>query len=326
MPIPADLQPVPAPISARAADFSRDAEAEASSKGGSDWLPFLVLLRPQQWTKNLFCFAGLIFGGRALDLSWGLAAITTFCAFCGVSSCVYIFNDYLDRHNDAAHPRKRKRPLASGAVSVGGAATLATLSLLVAIGFGLAAGETVLRMLAIYFVLNLAYTLWLKHIVLLDVMIISVGFMLRIFAGNEAVQVPTSAWMVTCMLFLALFLGFAKRRAEMRSLEDACAKSRAVLQNYSVALLDRYCTICSTLAIACYALFTMSPTHQHSLVITCPAVIFGLFRYLHLMEQKSSGEAPDAVILTDMPLQAAGAVWLGLCVAVLYFGLDINIQ
>lgn len=289
-------------------------------------LHLLMLLRPQQWTKNLFCLAGLIFGGRALDLTWGLSALMTFCAFCGVSSGVYVFNDYLDRHRDARHPRKRMRPIASGAVKPGAAAALAAVALAVGIGFGTAVGGAVLPLLAIYFCVNLAYTIALKHVVLIDVMIIAIGFMLRIFAGNEAVQVPTSAWMITCMLFLALFLGFSKRRAEMRIQKDDSAQSRDVLQAYSIPLLDRYCTVCTTLAIACYALFTMSPGHDHSLIVTCPPVIFGLFRYMHLMDQAGSGEAPDAVLLSDLPLQAAGAVWLGLCVSVLYFGLNVNVQ
>lgn len=284
------------------------------------------LLRPRQWTKNLFVFAGAVFGSRALDPHWLAQALLAFAAFCGISSAVYVINDFFDRKSDRQHPMKRYRPLACGAVSPGAGLALACGAAVAAFALGALCGRPVVLLLAAYLVMMLAYTAWLKHRVIVDVMVIAAGFIMRIVAGTEAVQVPASSWIVLCTFFLALFLGFGKRRAEMNTLHHHAANTRSVLGFYSVPMLDRFCNISGTLAIATYALFTLSPGHNPTMLLTTPFVVLGLFRYLYLVEQRGDGEAPETILFRDRGIQFAAVGWSLLCVAILYYGLKLNFQ
>ncbi len=283
------------------------------------------LMRPHQWTKNAVCFAGLFFAGKALNPASAAEAATGCAAFCFASSFVYAINDIFDREKDRLHPVKKLRPIPSGRMGVQEACAVATACLLAAFLFASFLGLSVVSLLVGYVALNLSYTLSLKNIVLVDVMAIACGFIVRILVGTEAVHVSPSAWILLCTFFLALFLGFGKRRAELQHLQDKPCQSRRVLSQYSVAILDRYCNIFATLSIAAYALFTVTARPDHALLITCPPVVFGLLRYLFLIEGRDAGESPDMILLQDKPLQFAILLWAGFTLLALYSGLRLPI-
>jgi len=269
----------------------------------------IALMRPHQWLKNVFVFAGLVF-----SQSWGNDLIVhkillAFAAFCSLSSMVYIINDWHDRASDALHPKKRKRPLASGAVS--GNAALLLAALLLFVGIGLAAdNNTLLALLLVYVVQNLAYSWRLKHIPVVDVSIIASGFMLRLLAGTWAVGIPPSRWLLLTGLFIALFLGFSKRKAE--SFHEV-ANQRAVMEHYSPSLLDNFMSVTMTATIITYSLFATSPEaqfqHGERLVYSVPVVIFGLLRYTYQVH-KGHGEDVTRDLMRDPWILLALAIWL----------------
>jgi 4-hydroxybenzoate polyprenyltransferase len=277
-------------------------------------LELLKLLRPYQWTKNGFVFIGLVFGNIAGD--WGLVTSVLYAAagFCLVSSCVYVLNDILDRESDRAHPQKRKRPLASGTVSLGQALVLAIACGVLGLALGAAASPQVVGILLAYMLLNLAYSAGLKNVAILDVFIIAAGFMLRIYAGTWGVGIAPSNWLLLCGLMLTLFLGFAKRRAELK-VSEGNAETRAVLQDYSPALLDTMIAVCAAGVIVSYSLYTVSPDTidlhgTDKLIYTVPLVLYGIFRYIFRLHRHGGGEDPAWSLLTDRHLVAAGAAWL----------------
>lgn len=269
----------------------------------------IALMRPHQWLKNVFVFAGLVF-----SQTWGNGPLLqriliAFAAFCCISSLVYILNDWRDRASDALHPTKRQRPLASGAVSVPAALGLAALLLIA--GIWLAAGNrTLLLLLGIYVALNLAYSWRLKHVPVVDVSIIATGFMLRLLAGTLAVGIPPSRWLLLTGLFIALFLGFSKRKAETF---HAAEQQRAVLEHYPSALLDTFMAVTMTATISTYSLYATSPEaqlqHGERLVYTVPVVIFGLLRYAYQVH-KGHGEDVSRDLLRDPWILMALVVWL----------------
>lgn len=270
---------------------------------------FVRLMRPHQWLKNGFVFAGLMF-----SQSWGdgpLVAriLLTFAAFCCVSSAVYILNDWRDRASDALHPTKFKRPLASGSVSVPLALSLAG-GLFITGGLLAANNRVLMLLLGIYVVLNLAYSWGLKHVPVVDVSIIATGFMLRLLAGTLAVGIPPSRWLLLTGLFIALFLGFSKRKAE--SFHDA-DRQRAVMEGYPTSLLDTYMATTMTATILTYSLYATSPEsqiqHGERLVYTVPVVIFGLLRYAFQVHQ-GRGEDVSRDLLRDPWIMLALLVWL----------------
>ena len=272
-------------------------------------LSLVRLMRPHQWLKNVFVFAGLMF-----SQSWGdgpLVAriLLTFAAFCCISSAVYILNDWRDRASDALHPIKFKRPLASGAVSVPMALSLAGV-LFIAGGLLAANNRVLLLLLGIYVVLNLAYSWGLKHVPVVDVSIIATGFMLRLLAGTLAVGIPPSRWLLLTGLFIALFLGFSKRKAE--SFHDA-ERQRAVMEGYPSSLLDTFMATTMTATILTYSLYATSPEsqmqHGERLVYTVPVVIFGLLRYTYQVHQ-GLGEDVSRDLLRDHWIMLALVAWL----------------
>ncbi len=286
----------------------------------------LRLLRPHHWTKNLFCFAGVFFAQEAGGLYPLGRAILTFLAFCCVSSAIYVINDILDRKRDLSHPVKRHRPIASGAIQPSVAVFIALIGLGLGVSFGGMVGPSVVLILAMYSVLNLGYSMGLKDIVVLDVLLISAGFILRIFAGTAAIDASPTGWLLLCTFFLAIFLGFGKRRAELRASQDQSMVSRKVLGDYSVVMLDRFCSISATLAISAYALYTMlSPHYDKSLLVTVPPVTYGLFRYIYLVEKRELGETPEEILLKDRHLQLTVLIWMVFCIAVLYWGVSFPI-
>lgn len=267
------------------------------------------LMRPHQWLKNVFVFAGLVFSQTWTNGPLVQRILLAFAAFCCASSLVYILNDWRDRQSDALHPVKRKRPLASGAVSPMQAWGLAGLLLL--LGFGLASGNRLLLLiLGIYIALNLAYSWKLKHIPVVDVSIIASGFMFRLLAGTLAVGIPPSRWLLLTGLFLALFLGFSKRKAE--TFHDT-ASQRAVMAHYPSSLLDSFMAITMTSTLLTYSLYATSfeaqAQHGERLIFTVPVVVFGLLRYTYQVHQ-GRGEDLARELLHDRWIVLALLAWV----------------
>ena len=281
----------------------------------------LKLLRPYQWTKNGFVFIGLVFGHVAGDSGLVISVLYAAAGFCLVSSCVYIINDIFDRESDRAHPGKRKRPLAGGTVSLPEALALALACGAAGLALGAAASAAVTGILLAYLLLNLAYSAGLKNVAILDVFIIAAGFMLRIYAGTWGVGIAPSHWLLLCGLMLTIFLGFAKRRAELKSGEGN-GEARAVLQDYSAALLDTMIAVCAAGVIVSYSLYTVSPDTialhgTDKLIYTVPLVLYGVFRYIYRLHRRGAGEDPAWSLLTDPHLLAAGGLWLLATIALL---------
>jgi decaprenyl-phosphate phosphoribosyltransferase len=267
------------------------------------------LMRPHQWLKNVFVFAGLLFGQAWHNGPLVERVFWAFLAFCCASSLVYILNDWRDRAADALHPVKRQRPLASGAVTPQGALVLA--GLLAGLALALAWGQTaLLLLLGLYILLNLAYSWGLKHVPVVDVSIIASGFMLRLLAGTLAVGIPPSRWLLLTGLFIALFLGFSKRKAETFHEPD---QQRAVLEHYPPALLDTYMAATMTATVITYGLYATSAEalqqHGGRLIYTVPVVVFGLLRYTYQVH-RGRGEDVSRDLLRDPWIVAAGIAWL----------------
>jgi 4-hydroxybenzoate polyprenyltransferase len=285
--------------------------AEKSS-GAAAWAR---LARPHQWVKNGFVFVGLLFGHAWNDRLLVGQVLMVFAAFCLVSSAVYVFNDIRDREADRRHPRKRQRPVASGAIRPGAAAAVGLV--LGAAGLALAAwvSAAAAAILAAYVALNAAYTLGLKHVPILDVFLIAGGFMLRILAGTTGVGIPPSQWLLLCGLMVTVFLGFAKRRAELLALEEGSAGHRPVLDEYSPAALDGMMAISASGVIVTYSLYTVSPdtVRLHGtdqLILTLPFVLYGIFRYVYRLHRRGGGGDPAWDLLHDPHLLAAVLGWL----------------
>lgn len=272
-------------------------------------------MRPREWVKNVFVLAALVFTKRIFDPSDLLQGGLAFACFCLISGAAYLFNDIRDRENDHQHPLKRHRPIASGALRVSVAALAAVLLALTALIGGFYVHPHFGIVLLIYAVLNIAYTLYLKHIVILDVMIIAAGFLLRAIGGAVAIQVAISSWFILCTMLLALFLGFAKRRHELALLEGEASTHRRILAEYSPQFLDQIIAIVTAGALVSYALYTMSPEVIEKLGtkylnLTIPFVIYGMLRYLYLIYKKDGGGNPTSTVLGDIPLLIACALWL----------------
>jgi len=290
------------------------------------------LMRPHQWLKNGFVLVGLLFGHAWNDPARVTQALLAFAAFCLLASAVYVMNDLVDRQQDRRHPHKRRRPLASGAVGV--PAALALMTACYAGGFALVwlSDSRAPWLFLLYVALNVAYTLRLKHVVILDVFIIAAGFMLRLLVGTLGIGIPPSQWLLLCGLMLTLFLGFAKRRAELAApgisgtpgdeAENAASSHRRVLEHYSPALLDQLMTIAAAGTIVSYSLYTVSPETvalhgTTNLIYTVPFVIYGMFRYLFLLHLRGGGGDPAQQLLGDPHLLAALTGWLLLVLAIL---------
>jgi UbiA prenyltransferase family protein len=292
--------------------------------------PYLRLMRPHQWIKNAFVLVGLVFGHGWSDPALIGRGLAVFAAFCLASSAVYVGNDIMDREADRAHPGKRSRPIASGAVGVAAAwllcNALATLALVIAGWISPAA----LAIAACYLVLNAAYSAGLKHVAILDVVLIAAGFMLRILAGTSGIGIEPSKWLLFVGLMLTLFLGFSKRRAELGALESPAPEAggapgvaqRPVLASYSTSMLDRMVATTAAGAAVGYALYTVDPDTillhgTNGLILTLPFVIYGLFRYLFLVHRRGGGADPAWELLHDPHLVAATAAWFAVTCAVL---------
>lgn len=273
----------------------------------------IKLMRPKQWIKNAFVLAPLAFSGSFRNLDAVTHAFEAMVLFCIASSATYIVNDMHDIEHDRRHPTKsRTRPLASGLISVR-SATLLLLCLYALLICGWFIAPKVVLVIAAYVALNLAYTFVLKHQPVVDIFTIAIGFVLRVYAGAMALDVPVSSWMFITTLCLALYLAAVKRRQE---LSQNGSESRGVLKKYSVALIDRYAEMSATGALLFYSMFVMSSRPE--LVITVPLVLFGLFRYWFVVEALDGGESPTDALLADWPLLLTVVLWVGLCGWVLW--------
>jgi 4-hydroxybenzoate polyprenyltransferase len=280
------------------------------------------LLRPHQWVKNGFVFIGLLFGHAWHDPAKVGMALAAFAAFCLLASAVYVMNDLADREQDRLHPDKRHRPLASGTVSTQAAIALG----LACLGGGLALAFTLAGsapwIFVAYVLLNAAYSAGLKHVVILDVFLVAAGFMLRLLAGTVGIGIAPSQWLLLCGLMLTLFLGFAKRRAELATLLEDSSGHRRVLQHYSTTMLDQFLTLTAAGTVVTYSLYTVSAetVAQHgttNLMLTVPFVLYGMLRYLYRLHRRGGGGDPARELFADGHLLAVVAGWLATVLAVL---------
>jgi 4-hydroxybenzoate polyprenyltransferase len=287
-------------------------------------LDLAISARPRQWSKNLVCFAALVFADRLTVSECVLRAALGFLSFCLASSAVYVYNDIRDRDQDQVHPVKRHRPIAAGRLGI--RAALVEAVVLVSASAALAA---ILQprfgvVLASYLILSFLYSGGLKHLVILDVVTIALGFVLRVQAGIEAIAAPQSAWVLLCMFFMALFLGFGKRHGEITALNGTDGKhQRPVLQSYSISYLNILLGLSATTALVCYSLYTVTVQANQTFLLTILPVTFGIGRYLLLIVIRTEGEDPEEMLTRDMPLVLTVLIWALLCVAILYFDLQI---
>ncbi|MDR3390305.1 MAG: decaprenyl-phosphate phosphoribosyltransferase [Sulfuriferula sp.] len=272
------------------------------------------LMRPHQWLKNSFVFTGLLFGHAWHDGHLVLQVVLAALAFSLMSSAVYIINDMVDCEQDRQHPEKCLRPLAANLLGMRTAGIFAGVLVLIALSLAGWVAGTVLAIVAVYAAMNLAYSLRLKHVVILDVFIIAAGFMLRILAGTLGVGIPPSQWLLLCGLMVTLFLGFAKRRAEIIELAETKTAHRKVLAHYSPVLLDKMIGITASGVIMSYSLYTMSPdtvrTHgTANLIYTVPFVMYGVFRYIYLLHQQRGGGDPSRDVVRDPHMLLSVLAW-----------------
>lgn len=279
------------------------------------------LARPRQWTKNLVVFAGLLFSANLFQADLVLRTVQAFLVFCLAASGVYIFNDIYDRESDRHHPMKSQRPLAANLIPVETASLTAALALALALGWAFWLARDFGFAVLAYILLNLAYTLGLKRVVILDVFIISSGFVLRAVSGALVIAVTISPWLLVVASLLSLFLGFAKRRHELVSLGNAATQHRPALEEYSVLLLDHYLNVLAAATIIAYSLyaFTSSTAQQvHNLMLTVPFVFYGVLRYLFLVVQRGQGGSPELILLKDAPLLATVLLWAATAAFILH--------
>jgi 4-hydroxybenzoate polyprenyltransferase len=282
----------------------------------------LKAMRLRQWTKNSFVFFALIFDKQLFHPDAFLKTLEGFFLFCLISSAVYLFNDIADVEADRQHPEKKHRPLASGKLPVSVAVTSAVILAIVSVSLGYLLAPTFALIVAIYFAVNLLYSNWLKHIPILDVLIVSSGFVLRVGAGVTLITVERfSPWLYMITVLFSLYIGFGKRRAEMTLLSQGATSHRKVLDGYTIPLLDQYITIVSGMTIIAYSLYTFSAPNlpdNNSMMLTIPFVVYGIFRYLQLIHTGHAAGAPDEVALKDRPLQVTVLLW-GLAVVAVFY-------
>ena len=283
----------------------------------------LKSLRPQQWIKNFFIFAAIIFSRNIFNMPLLLKAVIAFIAFCVLSSSLYILNDLKDLEEDKHHPIKSKRPLASGRLKKSHA--ILSFVILSSLGFILAVtlNRNFFIIALVYFILQIAYSFRLKHVVILDVFVIAAGFLIRVVAGGLAIEVSLSSWLLICTSLLALFLALGKRRHELVLLEEEASDHRPILEEYNPYFLDQLIAVVTASIVIAYCLYTVDAKTvakfgTTNLLYTVPFVFYGIFRYLYLIHQKSKGGSPETLILKDKPLLIDIFLWIASAVFILY--------
>lgn len=278
----------------------------------------LKTMRPKQWTKNLIIFAGLIFSQQAFVGGKFLTSLYAFFVFCTLSGAVYLINDLADINKDRAHPEKKKRPLASGELSIPAAVSGAAAATLLSL-----AGAFILQrefgyIALLYFLTTLSYTFKLKNIVIIDVIVIAIGFVFRALAGVVVISVSLSPWLLMCTFLLALFLALTKRRHELILLDTNAISHRRILDEYRPEMLEQMISVVTSSTVMAYSLYTFTSGHSVYLMATIPFVIYGIFRYQYLVHSKDIGGSPEAALLKDLPLVVNILLWVSSCLVILY--------
>ena len=281
-------------------------------------------MRPSQWIKNLFVFAPLIFAQKFFDFFLILKTIGAFLLFCILSSAIYILNDLLDIEEDKIHPRKSKRPIALCKISKNQAISIFIALSVVSLSLAFWLNKYFFIAALTYFILQLAYSIKLKRIVIVDVFIIAAGFVIRIVAGGIVIEVPISSWLLICTMLLALFLAMSKRRHELVILENMASNHRSSLKEYSSYLLDQMIAVVTASTLIAYCLYTISAEtvekfETKNLIFTVPFVLYGIFRYLYLIHHKEKGGSPESLVIKDKPLLIDILLWIGTILFILYF-------
>ena len=282
----------------------------------------LISMRPKQWLKNVLIFTALVFDEKLFDKQAFLATFSGFILFCLISSSVYLLNDITDVEADRQHPTKRNRPIASGELKISTARWAVILILLISIPLAYLLSPSFCLILLVYLVLNLSYSRWLKHVVIIDVFVLASFYVLRVVAGLTLIDVTRfSPWLYVVTTLLALYIGLGKRRAELTLLSDGAHTHRRVLDGYSLPLLDQYITIVSATTIVAYSLYTFSAPNlpsNHAMMLTIPFAIYGILRYLYLVQTNQGGGAPEEELFSDRPLQITILLWGSVVVLILY--------
>ncbi|MBL8077271.1 MAG: decaprenyl-phosphate phosphoribosyltransferase [Anaerolineales bacterium] len=285
-------------------------------------IALIKTMRPRQWTKNVFIFAAIVFDKQLFIVDSFLRTIAGAALFCLISSCVYIFNDIADVESDRKHPEKKNRPIAAGKLSVNAAWMAGIALVIITLGLAFLLANAFCAVLVVYFVLNMAYSKWLKHIPIVDVFVLAAGFVLRVHAGVTLIHVERfSPWLYVVMTLLSLFLGFGKRRAELSLLAQGAGSHRKVLEGYTLPLLDQFIMIVSGTTIIAYSLYTFSAPNvpkNDSMMLTIPFVVYAIFRYLYLIHVEQAGGSPEEILITDRPFQIAMGMWAVAVLAVFY--------
>src|SRR5262245_40581902 len=297
--------------------------ASRSAPGRPLAVNLLISARPGQWTKNLLVFAGVLFGKRLLEPDAVGASLLAFVVFCALSSVVYLINDIADRESDRNHPLKAQRPIASGALTVGAAAgAAASIGIAALLGAGLLGWPFTAAAVG-YVALQALYSGRLKHIVIIDVLTLAMGFVIRAVAGALAVRVEISHWLLVCTVLLALFVALAKRRHEIVLLAGDAPAHRPILGEYSPYLLDQMIAVVTASTLVAYIFYTVSPETEAKfgtpwLGLTIPFPLYGIFRYLYLVHRREGGGSPSDLLLTDRPLLVCVALWALAVAAIIY--------
>lgn len=284
---------------------------------------WLTALRPKQWSKNLVIFAGLVFAQKFFDLHYLQISFLAFLAFSLCASSVYLINDVKDLEQDKRHPIKSLRPLPSGKISVPVAILLSLVLAVISLSLAFWLQRPFGLLLTIYWVMMLAYSFKLKHIVIVDILVISTGFIIRAISGAVVLDVMISRWLISCAIFLSLFLILAKRRHEIVVLGLTAADHRAILMEYGDRLLDQMIAVVTACTIISYVLYTVDPETvakfgTHNLILTVPFVLYGIFRYLYLVYQRNLGGRPEAILLSDRPLLFSIFLWVVVSMVIVY--------
>lgn len=292
----------------------------------ADWreqaVALVISIRPRQWAKNALLFLGLIFSRSLGDPNLLASAALAFAVFCALASATYLLNDLIDLERDRQHPIKRKRPIASGRVSTSLAGAMAAVLLVGSLLLAARLGPSFALLALLYLLLSISYSLWLKHLVIIDVLAVAAGFVLRAAAGAVVIDVRISPWLYVCTVLGALFLVFCKRRHELVLLQASAVNHRRILQEYTVPLLDQMISVVTSATVIAYSLYTFSSENlpkNNAMMLTVPFLLYGIFRYLYLIHVKGVGGSPEDLLLSDRPLLATVLGWGIASVLILYF-------
>ena len=285
----------------------------------------MTVLRPYHWIKNMFVFAPLVFSGQFMQIKMCLRTTLAFVCFCMVSSAIYAINDVCDRAEDQQHPIKKYRPIASGLTAPGTAILLSLTLIILALVLACMLNKYVVLSLVLYIAINIAYSLAVKHIVILDVLTIAFGFVLRIAGGGMAISVIPSYWLVLCTVMISIFLGFTKRRVELLAVNSENNNTRPVLKDYSIAFLDQVISMVTGATIIAYALYTVDAHTQmvlgtRAMLLTLPFVIYGLLRYIYIIYHLKQGADPVETLIRDIPTIINLLLWVVTSLLVVKYG------